>query len=226
MKNPIQKPEMIFIDFDGVISKNSVLDNIKNVHWFINQYTPLPLEFVISFFKNTMCFSVQHTINFLFSSLGIEDKLFEVYQEQIIKKFYDNTQIKIEDDFFQFIDFCDHNSLQYLIYSSRDNSIKKLSETINQFNTKNIYDLKGRSKANYKTFPEVAKELELNLDKCIYIDDTPLALRTGKINGMTTIMMLNDIFTVEDYQIFSPYIDYTINTFTELSEIFQHLIPN
>lgn len=222
--NSIQEPEMIFIDFDGVISKNSLLDNIKNVHWFINQYTPLPFEFVVSFFKCTMCFSVQHTLNFLFSSLGIEDKLFEIYQEQVIKKFYDNTQIKIEDDFFRFIDFCDHNSFRYLIYSSRDNSIKKLSETINEFNANSIYDLKGRSKANYKTFLEVANELDLNLNKCVYIDDTPLALRTGKINGMTTIMMLNDIFTVEDYQIFSPYIDYKINSFAELSEMFQKSI--
>jgi beta-phosphoglucomutase-like phosphatase (HAD superfamily) len=94
-----------------------------------------------------------------------------------------------------------------------------LSEVIDGFNTDNIYDLKGRSKANDNTFLEVANELNLNLNRCIYIDDNPLALRTGKQHNMTTIMMINDIFTLEDYHIFSSYIDYKINSFTELELI-------
>jgi beta-phosphoglucomutase-like phosphatase (HAD superfamily) len=218
--NSIHKPEMIFIDFDGVISKNSLVDNIQNVHWFINQYTPLPLEALISFFKTTMSFPMQDTFHFLFSSLGIADKLLEFRQEKMMMKFYDNTRMKIEADFFRFIAFCEDNSFPYTVYSSRDQSVKKLSDIINRFSDNHIYDLKGRSKANYDTFLEVANELGANLKQCVYIDDTPLALRTGKLHGMTTIMMLNDIFTLADYQIFSSYIDHKINNFTELLQLF------
>jgi beta-phosphoglucomutase-like phosphatase (HAD superfamily) len=217
--NSIQKPEMIFIDFDGVISKNSVLLNIKSAHQFISQYTPIPYEALFSFFKSTTCFSLQHTTSFILSSLGIEDKLSEFYQEQLIKKLYDNTQIKIEDDFYQFLDFCDCNSIRYLVYSSTDKGVKRLSELINRIGN-NICNLNGQSKANYGTYSNVAKELKIDLKKCMYIDDTPLALLTGKLHGMTTVMMLNDVFTLEDYQIFSLYIDYKINSFTELLEFF------
>lgn len=218
--NCIQKPDMIFIDFDGVISKSSLIDNIKNYHWFINQYVPIPFEFTVDFFKITMCFPVQSTISYLFSSLGIEDRLPELYKEEVINKFYDNEKIKIEEDFFQFIDFCTKNGLPYLIYSSRDNSYKSLADVITGFDPSRIYDLKGRSKGNYNTFLEVGDELNLNLSRCIYVDDNPLALQTGKRHGMTTIMMINDIFTLKDYDIFHSFINYKINSFADLLSFF------
>jgi len=217
--NPIQKPEMILIDFDGVISKSSILFNIKYFHRFINQYTPFPLKALICFLKSTLCFSMQHTISFFLSSIGLEDKILECYQTI---ESYDNIPVKIEDDFYQFLDFCDRNLIHYLIYSSRDQSVKKFTEITNRIGNNRTYDLNGRSKANYNTFSETAKELAIDLNKCMYIDDMPLALRTGKLHGITTVMMLNDIFTLEDYQIFSNFIDYKINSFTELLSLFQN----
>lgn len=214
--NLIQKPEMVFIDFDGVISKNSVLVNMKNAHHFINQYTPIPYEVLFSFLKCTTCFSLQETIDFLISSLGIEDKLSQSHQEQLIMELYTNFGTEIEDDFYQFLDFCDRNSIRYMIYSSAYKGLQGISKLVNRIGKNNIYNLNGHSKANYNTYSEVAKELEVDLEKCIYIDDTPLALRTGKLHGMTTVMMINDVFTLDDYQIFSSYIDYKINSFSEL----------
>lgn len=219
----IQKPELILIDFDGVISKNSVLLNIKSVYHFINQYTPLPFETILSFIKNTICFSMEQTVDFLFKSLGIEDKISEFYQEQL--KFYNNPQIKIEDDFYDFIDFCEKNSINYLVYSSADKGVKGIPEFINRIKNK-IYSLNGRSKANYHTYLEMVEELKIDLNKCIYIDDTPLALRTGKLLGMMTVMMINEIFTIEDYQVYSSFIDFRIKSFTELKNILIDTIFN
>lgn len=213
----IYKPELILIDFDGVISKNSVLLNIKSAYEFINKYLPLPYETILSFIKNTICFSVEQTIDFLFKSLGIEDKISEFHREQL--KFYNNPLIKIEEDFYGLLDYCEKNSIQYLVYSSANNGVKKIPEFIKRIGKDKIYNLNGRSKANFRTYLELAEELKIDLNKCLYIDDTPLALRTGKLHGMTTVMMINDVFTIEDYRVYSLYIDHKINSFVELLNV-------
>jgi beta-phosphoglucomutase-like phosphatase (HAD superfamily) len=212
-------PEMIFIDFDGVISKNSVLLNMKNAHQFINQYTAIPFKALFDFLKSTTCFSFQHTISFLLSSLGIEEEISGTDLEKAIADIYSNVEIKIEADFFKFLDFCDRIPIPYMIYSSAAKGIKELSVLSDRVGKNNIYDLSGRSKASYATYSATAEDLKLNLNKCMYIDDTPLALRTGKLHGMTTVMMLNDVFTLVDYQVFSSYVDYAINSFAELEAI-------
>ncbi|NLW46563.1 MAG: HAD family phosphatase [Firmicutes bacterium] len=223
-KNIIKKPELVLIDFDGVISKNSVQLNIESAYKFINQYTPIPYEAILGYVKSTISFSMEHTISFLLSSLGIEDKFLGFKQEQAFTKLYDNNLISIENDFYQFLDFCNQNSIRYLVYSSADKEVKRLSTVIDRIGDDSIFNLKGRSKANYNTYLETAEELGINLKKCVYIDDTPLALRTGKLHGMTTVMMINDDFTIKDYKIFSSYIDYKINSFIELLEIFKNNI--
>lgn len=215
--NSTQKPEIIFIDFDGVISKNSILTNLNNIHQFINRYTPLPFETLLCLFKWTTCFSIQDTINYLFSSLGIENKIYEFYQKISQVDSYNNIPIKIEDSFYQFLNFCDNNTIRYLLFSAAVNINQ--TQLANRIGNHNIYNLNDRSKANYYTYLETAKELDIDLKKTMYIDDHPLALLTGKLHGMTTVMMINDVFTIKDYNIYRSYIDHKINSFTELETI-------
>lgn len=213
----------ILIDFDGVISRNSILNNFKTAHHFISQHIPIPFEALFYFLKSTTAFSMQHTLDFLLSSLGIAN-LTEVQRELLIRELYkNNTTIEIEDGFYRFLDFCDDNLIRYLIFSSADKVIKEIPEFSSRIGIKNIYNLNGRSKADYNTYSEVAKELKINLKKTIFIDDTPLALQVGKLHGMTTMMMINDVFTLEDFQIFKSYIDYKINSFSDLGEILNEI---
>ncbi len=220
-KNSIKKkPDTIFIDFDGVISKNSILYNFKSAYQFINQYISIPYDTVYSLLKSTTAFSMKNTLDFLLASFGITD-ISRKQQGQLIKNLYkNNIEVKIEDGFFDFIDFCEDNSINYFIFSSAGLSIKGIPELVNRISNNCIYNLNGRSKVNPKTYQEAANELGLDLKKCLFIDDTPLALQIGKIQGMITVMMLNDVFTLEDYQIYSSFIDFKINSFTELGVIF------
>lgn len=214
-----EKPEMVFIDFDGVISKNSVLVLFRFIHRFINKYTPVPFEFLQEFLKSTICFHGRQSMELLFSSLGIENKLPVFYQELMQTESFDSIEITLEPDFYSFINFCNSNFIPYQIFSSANKKVKRLSELINKIGSENICNLNQRPKSRYDTYAEVAKELEINLNNCLYIDDVPLALRTGKLHGMTTVMMLNDIFTIDDFRRFSASIDYKINSFTELEEL-------
>lgn len=218
------KQETILIDFDGVISKNSILYNFKIAHQFINQYMPVPFEYVFHFLKNTTAFSIKNTLNFLFLSLGISD-ISELQQEQLLKKIYKNyTTVEIEEYFYHFLDFCDKKSIHYFIFSSANKVLKEIPEFCNRVGIKNIYNLEGRSKADSNTYLSLAKDLNINLKKAILIDDTPLALQVGKLHGLTTIMMINDVFTLEDYQTFKSYIDYKINSFSDLGEIVNEIL--
>ena len=38
------------------------------------------------------------------------------------------------------------------------------------------------------------------------------------------MMMINDVFTLEDFQIFKSYIDYKINSFSDLGEILNEIL--
>lgn len=215
----IQKPEMVFIDFDGVISQNSVLVLFKFIHQFINRYTPVPFEVIQDFLKSTICFHGKQSTELLFSSLGIEDKLPEFFPELGKTEKFEDIQIVIEKEFYSFIDFCNSNSIRYQIFSSASRNVKRFSELIDRIDSTNIYNLNQRPKARAATFLEVAKELEIDLKNSLYVDDAPLALLTGKLHGIKTVMMLNDVFTINDYKRFSSYIDYKINSFTELEAI-------
>lgn len=223
-KKSTLKKEIILIDFDGVISKNSVLYNFRTAHQFINQFIPVPFESVFHFLKSTTAFSMRDTLSFLFSSLGISD-ISELQQEQLLKNLYKNyTSIEIEEYFYHFLDFCDKKSIRYFIFSSADKVLKEIPEFCNRVGIKNIYNLEGRSKADSNTYLSLAKDLKINLEKAILIDDTPLALQVGKLHGLTTIMMINDVFTLEDFQTFKSYIDYKINTFSDLGEVVNEIL--
>jgi hypothetical protein len=223
-KKANRKLETVLIDFDGVISRNSVLNNFKTAHQFINQYIPIPFEALFCFLKSTTAFSMQHTLTFLLSSLGITG-ITELQQQALINDLYiNNSTIKIEEEFYHFLDFCDINSIRYIIFSSAGKSINEISELVNRIGSNSVYDLNGRSKVNSKTYHEAAKELGFSLKKCMYIDDTPLALQIGKLQGIITVMMLNDVFTNDDYKIFESFIDYKINSFSSLEGIIQKFI--
>jgi FMN phosphatase YigB (HAD superfamily) len=216
LKRSTIKQKTILIDFDGVISKNSILYNFRTAYQFINQYTPVPYESVFHFLKSTTAFSMKTTLDFLFTSLGISD-ISELQQEQLLRNLYKNyTTVEIEEHFYHFLDFCDKMSIRYYIFSSADKVLKEIPEFCNRVGIKNIYNLKGRSKADSSTYLSLARDLNINLEKAILIDDTPLALQVGKLNNLTTIMMINDVFTLEDFQTFKSYIDYKINSFSDL----------
>ncbi len=219
-----QKPQTVLIDFDGVISKNSVLLLFNCLHDFINRCTPFPRKALLEFFKSTVSFPVQSSMELILTSLGIEDKIMELYREVSQMEDYGGTGIKIEEDFYSFTDFCKRNSISCRIFSSAGKNVKRFSGLLERVDNSFICNLKGRSKARYATFSETSQELDIDLKKCLYIDDSPTALRTGKLHGITTVMMLNDIFTLEDYGIFSEFIDYRVNSFKEVETIIGNVI--
>ena len=218
MKN-MMNTEMVLIDFDGVISKNAVSLILKKSYEFINRLNPIPYTAYESLFKDVISFPLNETLQLICKSFGLTDHLSEL--ATILKKIehHNGEALKIEDDFFTFIDFCNDNKIDYLIASSADKSCVRFAKLIDRIGDQNIYDLNGKSKASILTFRDILQEKGIHGEKTIYIEDSPLALKTAKLSNIKTIMMLNEVFTNDDYESFKEYIDQKVTTFTDIIDL-------
>jgi hypothetical protein len=207
----VKKYRGVLIDFDGVISRSSVDNIIRFVHQYISRHTPIAMEFIHSFIKNVASFPPDLTIPMLLKSLGLENQIRHFYEEF---HEFDNSQkfFSIEPDFAEFIEFCRRNDFQYKIFSLANPARLKVigSELENS-----VYSLKGKSKADPRTFRELGLNASIDLKQWIYLDDNPVALRTGKLEGLNTVMMLNNVYTENDFYQFRDFINYRVTSFKE-----------
>ncbi|HNW27396.1 MAG TPA: HAD hydrolase-like protein [Spirochaetota bacterium] len=202
----------MLIDFDGVISRNSVLVAQQFSYDFINSLEPIPFETFQSYFKLATCFSQEQAIALFFTSLGLDNELPRFLKEFKSLNSHKNMTIEIDNKFLSFIDYCDKNDLKYTIFSlAEPERMQKLGLRA----VDAIYPLRDVSKANTSAFLRVISDLDIDPGQWIYIDDNPLALRAGKRSGLHTVMMLNDVFTISDYHMYSDYIDHTVENFPE-----------
>lgn len=206
----------VLIDFDGVISRSSVKNTIIFTHEYINKVQPIPYKFIENYIKLILSFPVESSVALLFDSLGLSS---------LIKDFYsrfndldlDSSRIVIDEEFYQLISFLEKNKLDYRILSLASKDRIKNIRNIDYSKIANV----GKSKADARAFSDFIKDM--NFFDWVQLDDSPIALRTGKLSGLTTVMMLNDIFTVADYRPFQQFIDYKTSSLTGFLKILKKL---
>ncbi len=210
--------EGFLIDFDGVILKNFPDLVSKFIYNYINKLTPINYETIISFVRLFISFPTKDFFTFLFNSLGIEEH-FEDFINKV-SNLEDNGEIKFEiDDYFNtFIDKCNNNQINFKIFSMADT--RRILKTIHNIKLEDIYSLCENSKSNTRTFSHLQKELKIDLNKWVLIDDDPFSLRSGKLNGMFTIMMQNNVFGESEYYLYKDYIDVKVNSFKEVIDYY------
>jgi hypothetical protein len=207
----------ILVDFDGVIIKNSLLVLILFLYDFINEFTPISFKSVVNIVKVINSFPPMPSIKFILSNLGLEDKINDCFARFIKLKEHRSDSMEIEESFNKFIEFCKEKQYYVKIFSLTE------TERINQFLPENayygIFQLNQTSKADIKTYINIKNNLRIETSKWIILDDDPLALRSAKLAGFITIIMLNSVFTIEDYNDYKEFIDFKINSFQELKDI-------
>jgi HAD superfamily hydrolase (TIGR01509 family) len=207
--------EGVILDFDGVISKTSVNNSIEFIYDFINKIKPINREYIINYCKSVMSFPLKDSIFFLIKSLGLENEIENLYRE--FHKFETNPRsISIEKDFYELVNYFEVKGIDFKILSLASNerlALLKIS------NTGRIYPLNNKSKANPKTYLELAKSLKINPKKWLYVDDSPIGLRAAKLSNFNTTMMINKIFTMKDYYLFKDIIDFKIKKLISLKKI-------
>ncbi len=205
----------VLIDFDGVIAPETPKLTIEFVHRFINSITPVPEADIHRYVKSVLSFPPGQVIDLLFAAFGLESYKAE-FHAALADHDREPSRVKIMGDFTPFIASCQESGVDYRILSlTSETRFALLPESVRN----RVVGFAGFSKANAGHFERLGLDMKVELSQWAYIDDCPLALRSAKLNGLTTIMMLNSTFGREDYRPYAEYIDATVHSFNECREI-------
>jgi FMN phosphatase YigB (HAD superfamily) len=182
----------IFIDLDGVILKNSVNIYLKFVADYINKFTPIPFDFIKNYYRLVNSFPLSDALYLVFNSLGLTDKLSDLFEEINNLKEYKNESIIVEGGFYRLVDFCNTNNIQYKIFTLA--SLEKTASFLNDISPKNFYCLDKKAKADIKTYDYVKKDLNIEFNNWLLIDDDPLSLRTAYLCGLKTFLIKGALY--------------------------------
>jgi beta-phosphoglucomutase-like phosphatase (HAD superfamily) len=206
----------VLIDFDGVIAPETPRLTIEFVHGFINAITPVPAADIHRYVKSVLSFPPGQVIDLLFGAFGLEQHK-AAFHAALMKHDQAPGQIQIMEDFGPFITLCEEQQIDYRILSlTSETRFSLLPESVRE----RVVGFEGFSKANAGHFERLGREMDVDLTQWAYIDDCPLALRSGKLSGLSTIMMLNSTFGEEDRLAYGEYIDHSVRSFTECHSLF------
>ena len=104
----------IFLDFDGVISRNSFELMIGWAHSYMCQFSYIEERTIREIAKITIAFPPDAVLELLLRSFGIPGDVKEV--QQLMLKAVSNS-ILVEQTFYEIIDFCQKESIQVKILS-------------------------------------------------------------------------------------------------------------
>jgi beta-phosphoglucomutase-like phosphatase (HAD superfamily) len=207
----------IFLDFDGVISSNSVGLMHKWVYEYVRQKNPIPVgeRTVREIAKMTTTFPPQAVLDFMFRAFGFEINVSEI-QQSMHKEI--SSKIVIDPSFSQLVNFCAENDIPLKILSQRSTT----SGTFNQLasvpglNSSMICSTQGMSKADPACYTQIGANLDINLSDWLLVDDSPYALRAAKIAGLKTALMVTPTFNMDDYLEYKELIDLRLLSLEDL----------
>lgn len=207
------KLKKILVDFDGVISKNSLTVTLDFAHHYINMFVPVSYQTIKNYYASVNSFNLELGLKLLFSSLGIEDKLPAFIRQLSCLKEFNSNKIEIDKEFYKFIELCTKSNFEYSIFSLA--SKRKVLNFL-KIDEDKIADLNNISKSDENVFTNQIDGIESR--NVILIDDDPFALRTAKLAGLKTILMRNDLFTESLINTYKNAIDVVVSDFKELNQ--------
>jgi beta-phosphoglucomutase-like phosphatase (HAD superfamily) len=210
------KPCGFLIDLDGVVLKNSLDLAAEFIRDYIQSLTPISIETVRSWIRGFNCYPAGEFFRYVFHSLEIESH-YEDFLRRIDNFQGANGREIIVDPYFEtFLKTCAEQGIRFRIASLAP--IKRIQATLPFLLKEDIYSLHGMSKASPHTFVKIAGDLEIRPEEWVLIDDDPFSLRSAKIAGFRTMMVLNNFFREEEYSMYREFVDRKVRDFREIVE--------
>lgn len=214
----------IFLDFDGVISSNSVGLMHKWVYEYVCQKTTIPVgeRTVREIAKMTTTFPPKAVLDFMFRAFGIDVDLREL--QQLMHKEISGSVV-IEPLFYKLVHFCSEKNIQLKILSQRSSAT---SSAFNQLqhvpglNSSMVCSTQGMSKADPACYTQIENTLQIDLSNWLLVDDSPYALRAAKIAGLNTALMVTPTFNMDDYLEYKHLINFRFLSFSDLLQILNY----
>ncbi len=216
----LQKAKNIIIDYDGVISKKSVRILFDFTVDYINSITTLPPAIIEAYMKIITAFPLRESVEMFMKAIGLSSNLKDFLTKCSELNIYKGNKVEIDDDFTRFIQYCKDANLQYYILSMADKTTSRMKSLEGIVDGSAILSADNRSKADPAFFNEIVHKISAAPYECLVIDDSPLALRSAKLAGLSTIMMLNELFNDDDYYIFEDFINFKVKTFDDVKSLF------
>lgn len=210
-KAPHTGPGTILLDFDGVISPNSVELTIDLLFAFLSRHHPITRKHVEDVVRLAMPFPVRGTLEYLFHGLGLSHRLTEFLDH--FEAFERSGRIRIHPEFAWFHDWAERQGLQIHIVST--GSSQRLSAL--PPGSRKLVNLKGRSKADPATFRDLCTDLSCSPVRTLVVDDCPLVLAAAHRAGLGTVLMSTPLFSAAHWRPCAQAIDVRLTSWRSLS---------
>jgi hypothetical protein len=206
----------LLLDFDGVISRNSTADIMNATYAFISEFKDINRILFDELFKALVPFPLFESINFFMSSMGLEDKK-ELLLSKIKTITHDTSEFEsLATEWSKF-------GYSIKIYSSS----RHYNNGSSPFKLKHLNDLfiqtDSHSKINSNSFRNIANHLNISPENIIYVDDCPMAVCIAKSIGIHAVMLINNVYTIND---FNKTLNYNCQSITSLSQLTPLLLAN
>lgn len=212
IKPEISDYQLVLIDFDGTIVKNSLHLACKVLFEVLRNDTGIPYDTIERFVKISNSFSPEDSFPFFFKSVGL-DFLQRDVRDKIRYKVESNFNANdITQGFREFITHLRENSIEFRIFSLAHSS--RIVNSLDYIEKSDIYNFRT-SKADLKTFRTLLENMKQKAESIVYIEDDPLALNTAKTVKINTILMRNSFFNDLDVNPYEQNIDFIVNDFLD-----------
>ena len=206
----------LLLDFDGVISRNSTADIMNTTYAFISEFKDINRLLFDELFKALVPFPLFESVNFFMSSIGLEDK-----KELLLSKIKTITHDTSEFESLT----TEWSKLGYTIkiYSSSRHYGNGSSPFKSQLPNDLFIKTDLHSKIDSNSFRNIATGLDISPENIVYVDDCPMAVCIAKSIGIHAIMLINNVYTMND---FKKTLNYNCESITALSQLTPLLLAN
>ena len=199
----------LLLDFDGVISRNSTADIMNATYAFISEFKDINRILFDELFKALVPFPLFESVNFFMSSIGLEDKK-ELLLSRIKKITHDTSEFESLMAEWSKLGF------SIKIYSSSRHYSNGSSPFKSQLPNDLFIQTGSHSKIDSNSFRNIATGLDISPENIIYVDDCPMAVCIAKSIGIHAIMLINNVYTIND---FNKTLNYNYQGITSLSQL-------
>lgn len=206
----------LLLDFDGVISRNSTADIMNATYAFISEFKDINRILFDELFKALVPFPLFESVNFFMSSIGLEDK-----KELLLSKIKEITHDTSEFESLA----AEWSKLGFTIkiYSSSRHYGNENSPFTSPLHHDIFIQTDSHSKINPNSFRNIATDLDISPENIIYVDDCPMAVCIAKSIGIHAVMLINNVYTMND---FNKTLNYNCQSITSLSQLTPLLLAN
>jgi len=202
-------PKLLLLDFDGVISRNSIA---LQRDWVMRRLCAEGVvgSGVVDDLVRAVATSLPARTSLELVSLiyGVEwstEDLATMAREV-------GSAITIDSDFEMLRAACRAHAIPLKIVSLAEG----LHRLLPQLEARDFCPPPGRSKADPTTFRKLAASLEVPAPETLLVDDTPMVLRAAKLAGFQTALMSGALFDEQDYDEHRQYIDLYCNSLCDV----------